>query len=170
MDLKKYIREIPDFPKPGIGFKDIMPLLQDKEAFKFAIDSLAQEVKGYNFDKIVAVEARGFILGAALAYKMGVGFIPVRKKNKLPAQTVSYTYQLEYGVDTLEMHQDALIEGESVLVLDDLLATGGTVNAVLNLVQKLKAKVALIAFLIELSFLQGREKLKDYPIVSLIQF
>ena len=170
MDLKKYIREVPDFPRPGIGFKDITPLLQDKEAFKFAIDSLAQKVKGYNFNKIVAVEARGFILGATLAYKMGVGFIPVRKKNKLPAQTISYTYQLEYGRDTLEMHQDALTEGEPVLVLDDLLATGGTVNAVLNLVQKLKAEVSVIAFLVELGFLKGREKLKDYPVVSLIQF
>lgn len=169
-DLRTYIREIPDFPKPGIKFKDITPLLQDKEAFKFAIDILAQELSSYKFDKIVAVESRGFIFGGALAYRLGVGFIPVRKKGKLPYKTVSYTYQLEYGEDTLEMHEDALKEGEAVVVLDDLLATGGTAKAVINLVKGLKAEVAVIAFLIELTFLNGREKLRGYPVISLIQF
>ena len=170
MDLKSYIREIPDFPKPGIGFKDIMPLLQDKEAFKEAIDSLYDAVKDCEFDKIIAVESRGFILGGALAYKMGVGFVPVRKKGKLPSKTISYTYQLEYGEDTLEIHEDALAAGERVLILDDLLATGGTVRAAINMVEQLKAEVAAVVFLIELTFLNGRDKIGDYPIKSLIQF
>ncbi|MDP8233739.1 MAG: adenine phosphoribosyltransferase [Candidatus Saelkia tenebricola] len=170
MDLKSYIREVPDFPKPGIGFKDIMPLLQDKEAFRAAIDDLYEMVQGYDFDKIVAIESRGFILGGALANKMGVGFIPVRKKGKLPSEVISYTYQLEYGEDTLEMHEDSLVKGERVLILDDLLATGGTVSAAINMVSQLGASVVLVAFLIELKFLSGREKIKDYPIKSLIQF
>jgi len=170
MDFKSYIREVPDFPKPGIGFKDIMPLLQDKEAFKAAIDALYDAVKDYEFDKIVAVESRGFILGGALAYKMGVGFVPVRKKGKLPSKTISYTYQLEYGEDTLEIHEDALAAGEKVLILDDLLATGGTVGAAINMVKQLQAEVAAVVFLIELTFLNGRDKIGDYPIKSLIQF
>ena len=170
MDLKSYIREIPDFPKPGIGFKDIMPLLQDKEALKEAIDALYDVVKDKKIDKIAAVESRGFILGGALAYKMGVGFVPVRKKGKLPSKTISYTYQLEYGEDTLEMHEDALAAGEKVLILDDLLATGGTVNAVINMVEQLGGEVSLAVFLIELTFLNGRDKLGNTPVISLIQF
>ncbi len=170
MDLKSYIREIPDFPKPGIGFKDIMPLLQDKEALKEAIDALYDAVKDKKIDKIAAVESRGFILGGALAYKMGVGFVPVRKKGKLPSKTISYTYQLEYGEDTLEMHEDALAAGEKVLILDDLLATGGTVNAVINMVEQLGGEVSLAVFLIELTFLNGRDKLGNTPVISLIQF
>lgn len=170
MDLKSYIREIPDFPKPGIGFKDIMPLLQDKEALKEAIDALYDAVKDKKIDKIAAVESRGFILGGALAYKMGVGFVPVRKKGKLPSKTISYSYQLEYGEDTLEMHEDALAAGEKVLILDDLLATGGTVNAVINMVEQLGGEVSLAVFLIELTFLNGRDKLGNTPVISLIQF
>lgn len=170
MELRAYIREIPDFPQPGINFKDITPLLQDKSAFRYAIDKLAQELARFQFEKIVAVESRGFIFASALAYKLGVGFIPVRKKGKLPYQTISYTYQLEYGEDTLEMHQDALNEGEQVLILDDLLATGGTLSAVVNLVRELKANISAIAFVVELTFLNGRDKLKEFPLVSLIKF
>ncbi len=169
-ELKSFIREIPDFPTPCINFKDITPLLQDKYAFKRAIDMLACESAKYSFDKILAIESRGFFFGGALSYKMGLGFVPVRKKGKLPYKKVSYTYSLEYGHDTLEMHEDAVKEGERVLIVDDLLATGGTVNAVINMVEKLKGIVSAAAFLIELDFLEGREKLKSYPIISLIHY
>ncbi|HAJ56559.1 MAG TPA: adenine phosphoribosyltransferase [Candidatus Omnitrophica bacterium] len=168
--LKKYIRDIPDFPKQGILFRDITTLLKDKKAFKKAIDSLAKAVKGKKVDYIVAVESRGFIFGAALAYKLGAGFVPVRKKGKLPAETISVTYELEYGTDTLEMHKDAIAPGSKVLIVDDLLATGGTVSAVCQLSEKIKSKIVGIIFLIELCGLKGRDKLKGLPVYSLIQY
>jgi adenine phosphoribosyltransferase len=169
-DLKKSIRNIPDFPKQGILFRDITTLLKDKTAFKKAIDGLARSVKGKKIDAIVAVESRGFIFGAALAYKLGIGFIPVRKKGKLPAETISAEYALEYGTDCLQIHKDALKPNSKILIVDDLLATGGTVAAVCQLSEKIKAKIAGIIFLIELSDLKGRDKLKGYPVFSLIQY
>jgi adenine phosphoribosyltransferase len=168
--LKTYIRDIPDFPKPGILFRDITTLLKDKTAFKKAIDELAGTVDGKRIDYVVAVESRGFIFGAALAYKLGVGFIPVRKKGKLPAETVSADYSLEYGTDSLEMHKDALYPNANVLIIDDLLATGGTAEAVCRLVKEAQAKISDVVFLIELCALKGREKLNGVPIHSLIQY
>ncbi len=168
--LKKYIRNIPDFPKQGILFRDITTLLKNKSAFKKSVDALAKAVRGKKVDYVVAVESRGFIFGAALAYKLGAGFIPVRKKGKLPAETISADYALEYGTDSLQMHKDALKANSKVLIVDDLLATGGTVAAVCQLTQQLKAKIAGIIFLIELCDLRGRDKLKGYPIFSLIQY
>ena len=170
LNLKDYIRSIPDFPKKGILFRDITTLLKEKKIFKKAIDLLANNFKNKKIDYVVAVESRGFILGGAVAYKLGAGFVPVRKKGKLPYKTISVTYELEYGIDTLEIHEDALFEKAKVLILDDLLATGGTAKAVAELVEKFKAKIVGIAFLIELVDLKGREKLKDYPVFSLIKF
>ncbi|MFA4888847.1 MAG: adenine phosphoribosyltransferase [Candidatus Omnitrophota bacterium] len=170
LNLADTIRNIPDFPKPGILFRDITTLLQNKLAFKQAVDELSGKFKNKKIDYIVAVEARGFILGAAIAYKLGLGFILVRKKGKLPWRTKSVTYALEYGTDTLEIHEDALKPGDKVLIIDDLLATGGTVRAVVDLVEAQKATIAAIAFVIELVDLKGREKLKGYPLVSLIKF
>ncbi len=168
--IEQSIRTIPDFPKPGILFRDITTLLKDGKAFKATIDLLYKKYKNQKIDKILAVESRGFVLGSVLAYKMGKGIVLVRKKGKLPYRTVSATYSLEYGTDTLEIHEDAITPGEKVLVVDDLLATGGTVSAVLDLVKKLKGKVAGIAFVIELVDLKGRGKLKGHPIFSLIKF
>jgi adenine phosphoribosyltransferase len=168
--LGKSIRSIPDFPKPGILFRDITTLVKDKKAFKLAIDILFKKYKNKKIDKVVAVESRGFIFGATLAYKLSAGFVPVRKKGKLPARTISATYALEYGTDTLEIHEDAINPGERVLIVDDLLATGGTVSAVIDLVKQLKGKIIGIGFLIELVDLHGRKKLKGYPIYSLIKF
>lgn len=170
IDLKNKIRNIPDFPKPGILFRDITTLLGDKEAFKQAIDALAAEYKNKKIDKVVAVEARGFILGGAIAHKIGAGFVPVRKKGKLPWKTKSATYSLEYGTDELHMHHDAINPGENVLIVDDLLATGGTAKAVIDLVSGSEGKIAGIAFLIELTDLKGIEKLKGFPVYSLIKF
>ena len=170
MELSSYIREVVDFPKEGIGFKDITTLLKDGDAFALSIDTMYKAVKDYSFDKIVAIESRGFIFGAALAYKMGIGFIPVRKKGKLPAETVSCTYELEYGEDTLEIHKDALSSGERILIMDDLLATGGTAAAVAKMVEEMGAEIALVAFLIELKFLKGRDRLREYSILSLIKY
>jgi len=169
-DLKKSIRSIPDFPKPGILFRDISTLLKDKQAFKSAIDALVAKYKNKKIDAVVAVEARGFILGGALAHRFKAGFVPVRKKGKLPWKTNSVTYDLEYGTDTLEVHQDAIAPGDNVLIVDDLLATGGTVKAVTELVKELKGKIVGIAFLIELTELKGIEKLKEYPVYSLIKY
>lgn len=170
IELKKHIRSIPDFPKPGILFRDITTLLRDKKAFKCVVDSLANKYKKKKIDKVVAVEARGFILGGVLAHKLGVGFVPVRKPGKLPWKTRSVTYALEYGTDTLEMHHDAISPGERVLIVDDLLATGGTVKAVVDLVKQLQGKIIGIAFLIELTDLKGKDKLKGYPVYSLIKY
>jgi adenine phosphoribosyltransferase len=170
IELKNYIRNIPDFPKAGILFRDITTLLKDKQAFKLAIEALVNKYKNKKLDKVVAVEARGFILGGVVAHKLGVGFVPVRKPGKLPAKTNSVTYALEYGTDTLEMHHDAINPGEKILIVDDLLATGGTVKAVTDLVKQLKAKIVGIVFLIELTALKGKDKLKGYPVFSLIKY
>ena len=169
VNIKDFIRDIPGFPKEGIIFKDITPLLKDKAAFKEVVDSLSDKFKDKKIDSVVSVESRGFIFGAAIARKLNVGFIPVRKKGKLPYKTYNVTYDLEYGQDTLEIHQDAIKKGDNVLIVDDLLATGGTVGAVIEIVEKMAGNIVGIAFLIELTALKGREKLKDYPVVSLIE-
>jgi adenine phosphoribosyltransferase len=158
--LRDYIRDIPDFPKQGILFRDITTLLKEEKVFKEAINRLADKFKGKKIDRVVAVESRGFIFGSVLAYKLGAGFIPVRKKGKLPADTISASYGLVYGVDTLEMHLDALRPNDRVLIVDDLLATGGTVKAVVDLVKQLKGKITGVVCLIELADLKGRDKLK----------
>ncbi len=170
IDLKKYIRNIPDFPKPGILFRDVTTLIQNPKAFKRSVDLLVQKYKGKKINKVVAVEARGFIFGAAVAHRLNAGFVPVRKKGKLPYKTNSVTYDLEYGTDTLEIHCDAIEKGDKVLIVDDLLATGGTVKAVTELVEGLKGKITGIAFVIELVDLGGRDKLKGYDSYSLIKF
>ena len=169
-DLKEIIRNIPDFPKKGIVFRDITPLIGEGEAFKYVIDEFAKRYKNKKIDYIVSVESRGFIFGAALAYVIGAGLIPVRKKGKLPHETYQVTYDLEYGKDTLEIHKDALEKGKNALILDDLLATGGTTRATIDLVNKLGGKVWEVAFVIELEFLKGREKIKDVPIFSLVKY
>lgn len=169
--IKKLIRDVPDFPKKGILFKDITTLLADGPEFHRAIDLLADRYKEKGIDRVVAVEARGFILGAPLAYRLGAGFVPVRKKGKLPhPNKLSASYDLEYGTDTLEIHKDGLIRGHKVLIVDDLLATGGTVGAVTRMVSELGGDVVELAFLIELEFLKGAEKLRDYPVFSLIKY
>lgn len=170
LDLKEFIREVPDFPKPGIAFKDITPLLKDPRAFHYTIDILFNKFHDKKIDTIVAIESRGFIIGSALALRLGVGFVPVRKKGKLPYKKISYTYQLEYGEDTLEIHEDALSSGDKVLIVDDLLATGGTAFAVAQLIKELKAHIVAIAFVIELTFLNGRDKLKDFSVFSIIKY
>ena len=169
-DLKNCIRDIPDFPKEGIVFKDITTLLQDKDALRVAIDALAEKYEGQDIDVVVGIEARGFIFGTALAYKLGTGFVPVRKKGKLPYKTKEVTYDLEYGTDVLEMHEDAVSKDSKVLIVDDLLATGGTVGAVTKLVQEQGADIIGLAFLVELGFLNGREKLGDLPVHSIITY
>jgi len=168
--LKKTIRSIPDFPKKGILFRDITTLLQNGPKFRRAIDTLAKHFQGKKIDKIVAVESRGFIIASPLAYKLKAGFIPVRKKGKLPYKTIESTYELEYGTDTLQMHADAFQPGANVLIVDDLLATGGTAKATIDLVEKLKGKVVGICFLIELTDLKGREKLKGHKVLSIIKY
>jgi len=168
--LEKSIRNIADFPKPGIIFRDVTTLIQNKVAFKKSIDLLAKQYKGRRIDKVVGVEARGFIFGSAIAYKIGASFVPVRKKGKLPYKTISTTYALEYGTDTLEIHQDAISPGEKILIIDDLLATGGTVKATADLVNQLGGKILGIGFVIELIDLHGKAKLKDYPVYSLVKF
>ena len=170
MDLKAYIRSIPDFPKKGIVFRDITTLIADADALRAAADALAEPFKHERVDLVVAPEARGFIFGAMVADRLGAGLVPVRKPGKLPAKTIQRTYDLEYGTDTLTMHADAVTRGQRVLVLDDLLATGGTIKACCDLVKELGGKVVGCAFVIELSFLKGREKLKDYRVVSLVEF
>jgi adenine phosphoribosyltransferase len=170
MDLKSFVRDIPDFPKKGIVFKDITPLLQSPKAFTYVIDQLAERYKPKNLDAIVAMESRGFIFGAPLAIKLGVGFVPVRKPGKLPYKTHQETYDLEYGKDTLEIHQDAVKLGGKVLVLDDVLATGGTAAATVRLVEKAGGKVDEAAFLMHLTFLNGQDKLKSTPFFPIIQY
>ena len=168
--LKEFIRDVPDFPKKGIIFKDITPLLNDKMAFRSACDQLAAHFKGSKIDHVAGIESRGFIFSPLMAYQLGSGFIPIRKKGKLPAAKESISYDLEYGVDSLEIHLDALKKGAQVIIVDDLLATGGTAEAVIRLVEKLGGHVVGLAFLIELTFLKGRQRLKDHRIHSLIQY
>ena len=168
--LEKSIRNIPDFPKPGILFRDVTTLIQDKTAFKKAVDLLAKKYKNLKIDKVVGVEARGFIFGAAVAYKIGAGFVPVRKKGKLPYKTVSASYSLEYGTDTLEMHKDAVRPGDRVLIVDDLLATGGTAGAACQLIERQGGTIVECAFVVELEFLGGRDRIKHVPVFSLVQY
>lgn len=170
MDFEKYIRDVPDYPKKGILFKDITPLLKNGPAFEEVIATMKKRFQNLGVSKICAIESRGFIFGAPLAYALGVGYVPVRKKGKLPWQTFSQEYALEYGTDQLEIHTDAVDQGEKVLIIDDLLATGGTVSAVCTLMKKLEAHVVGLGFLVELGFLGGREKLKGYEIFSLIKY
>ena len=169
-DLKDHIRDIPDFPKEGIIFKDITTLLKEKHAFKKSIDLLAKQFRRDNIEYIVGVEARGFIFGSALAYKLNAGFIPVRKKGKLPHKTKRITYELEYGTDELEIHEDAIPAGSRVLIVDDLLATGGTIKAVCDLVKQQEAEIVGVAFLVELGLLKGKVKLKEFPVYSVIKY
>jgi len=169
-DLKRLIREVPDFPKPGILFYDITTLLKDAQGFRKAVDALAEAVQGQQFDLVAGIEARGFIFASALAYQLGKGMIPVRKPGKLPAATAREEYALEYGTDAVEIHKDAVGPGTRVLIVDDLLATGGTARATARLVESLGGKVAGIAFVIELDFLKGREKLAGYPVFSLLHY
>lgn len=168
--LKQLIRDIPDFPIPGILFKDITTLIKNPEAFGEVIDRLADEFINDEIDVVVAIESRGFIFGAPLAYELGAGFVPVRKFGKLPAETVTKEYALEYGTNTLEMHVDAIEPGQRVLIVDDLLATGGTARATAELVESLGGQVVALAFVVELTFLAGREKLEGHRVVSLIQY
>jgi len=170
MDLKEKIRVIEDFPKKGISFKDITTILKDGEGFKYIIDKIVEKVKDKEIDLVVGPEARGFVLGAPVAYALGVGFVPVRKPGKLPADTLRYEYSLEYGNDALEIHKDAIIPGQRVLIVDDLLATGGTISAVAKLVEELGGVVASMGFVVELTGLKGREKLKGYDVFSLVQY
>ena len=170
MDLKSKIRTIPDWPKKGIMFRDITPLLQDKKAFKYVIDKFYKRYKGKNIDVIVAIESRGFIFGSVLAYKLGCSFVPIRKEGKLPHKTMKQEYSLEYGNAVVEIHEDAIKQGDKVLIVDDLIATGGTISATIKLVELLGGKIIEIAFVIELIDLKGRDKLKDYNVFSLVEF
>jgi adenine phosphoribosyltransferase len=170
MDLKGKVRVVEDFPKKGISFKDITSLLLDKEAYHYTVDAMVDICRSLDADLVVGPEARGFVLGAPVAYGLGVGFALVRKPGKLPAETVSYEYDLEYGKDILEIHKDAIKPGQRVVIVDDLLATGGTALAVAKLVEKLGGVVVGVVFAMELTFLNGREAMKDYNIHSLIQY
>jgi adenine phosphoribosyltransferase len=169
-DLKKLIREIPDFPKPGILFYDITTLLKDPAGLRAVIDALAARYRNAGIDTVLGIEARGFIFAPALACALGAGFVPVRKPKKLPAATEGIEYELEYGTDRLEIHRDAIAPGQRVLILDDLLATGGTAAAVAKLVEKLRGQVAGLGFVVELDFLKGREKLAGYDVFSLLHY
>ncbi len=170
-ELKQKIREIPDFPKPGILFYDVTTLFKDARGLRQVIDLLTERYRDRGIQKIVGIESRGFILGPVLAYNLGAGFVPVRKKGKLPAKTLSVSYQLEYGVDSLEIHEDAVRPGEKVLVVDDLIATGGTAAATVEMVRKLGGELVGLAFLIELAFLNGRDKIpEDVEVFSLLKY
>ena len=169
-ELRAKIREIPDFPKPGILFYDITTLLKDPVAYRAAIDAMLAPYAGTKIDIVVGMESRGFIFSAPLAYQLGAGLVPVRKLGKLPAETISVEYALEYGSNTLEVHRDAIEPGQKVLIVDDLLATGGTVNGTVELVQRLKGEIAGLAFLVELGFLKGRARLAGHPVSSVITY
>jgi adenine phosphoribosyltransferase len=170
MDFKEKIRVIPDFPQPGIRFKDITTLLKEGPAYRAAIDTMVERLKDKQIDLIVGPEARGFVVGAPLAYALGAGFVPVRKAGKLPGETIETEYSLEYGKDKLAIHRDAIQPGQRVLVADDLLATGGTISATINLVRQLQGELVGAAFFIELTYLDGRKKLQGIDVFSLVQY
>lgn len=169
-DLKKYIRSIKDFPKPGIVFRDITTLLKNPVALKSTMKQLFEFAKDIDATKIAGIESRGFMFGTMLAERLDIGFVPIRKPGKLPAETVQETYELEYGTDSLEIHKDAIEKGDKVIIHDDLLATGGTARAATNLIEKLGGRVVQLSFIIELGFLKGRDKLNDYQVKSLINY
>jgi adenine phosphoribosyltransferase len=170
MELASLIRDVPDFPIEGIMFKDITTLIRDEDAFREVIDWMTDQYASSQVDRVVAIEARGYIFGAPLAYNLGAGFVPIRKPGKLPAKIVSESYELEYGTNTLEIHEDGIEPGQRVLVIDDLLATGGSARAAVNLVERLGGTIVGVAFLVELDFLHGREKLEGYDVLSLIHY
>ena len=170
MDLSSKIRNVPDFPKKGVGFKDITTLLKDRAAFRDAVKQLSAPYRGESIDLVVGIESRGFILGAAVAHELGVGFVPLRKPGKLPYKKIRQEYALEYGTDAIEIHEDAIAPGERVLLVDDLLATGGTAKAACDLIERLGGKIVALEFLIELSFLNGREKLGSRKVRALIKY
>ncbi|WP_026839552.1 adenine phosphoribosyltransferase [Gillisia sp. JM1] len=170
MDLNKYIREIPNFPKEGIKYKDITPLLRSPEAIKESVAQFLELIGDEKIDKVVGIESRGFLFGMLLAEKLNAGFVPIRKPGKLPAETYSEVYELEYGKDTLEIHCDAIQKGERIILHDDVLATGGTARAACDLVKKMGAEIVQCNFLVELTFLNGRKKLNSYPVKSLLKY
>ena len=170
MRLEDYIRDIPDFPQPGIIFKDITPLLGAPEAFREVVKRMAEPLRGRDLDAVVSVEARGFLFGSALAYELGLPIVPARKRGKLPYDVISVTYTLEYGEDSIEMHTDGVTSGQRVAVVDDVLATGGTLAAACQLVEKAGAKIDILSLVVELAFLEGRDKLQGYEISSVITY
>ncbi len=170
MDIRNKIRNVQNFPKNGIEFKDITTLIGDGEAFKYTVDAMVDNLRDHNIDLIVGPEARGFIFGTPVAYELGIGFVPIRKPGKLPSEVEAYEYSLEYGTDILEIHKDAIKPGQRVAIVDDLLATGGTIGAAAKLVEKLGGEVVILQFLIELTSLEGREKLKGYNVISLVDY
>lgn len=170
LNLEKLIRDVPDFPKPGVVFKDITPLLRDPKAFAYAVDRMVEPVRGKKVDVVIGIESRGFIFGGPIAQRLGAGFAPARKLKKLPWQTVRATYELEYGTDAIEMHRDAIQRGQKVLAVDDLLATGGTMKACCELVERLGGDLVACTFLIELAFLKGREKLGERPAHAVLRY
>ena len=170
MDFKSLIRDVPDFPKSGIMFKDITPLLKDNIAFNAVIRELSKPFKEVKIDQVLGIESRGFILAPAIALELGCGFVPVRKPGKLPADTLKQSYALEYGTDSVEIHRDALSKGKSLLLVDDVLATGGTMEATCRLVEKLGGTIVATCFLLELAFLNGRSKLEPYPVETLLRY
>ena len=170
MDIKSKIREIPDFPKKGVNFKDITPLLLDHASFSYALHQIIRRFRGEKVDVVASAESRGFIIGSILAYELGAGFVPLRKPGKLPYRTIKQEFETEYSTDAFEVHEDAIKKGDTVLIVDDVLATGGTASAAAHLVEKLGGKVLSFVFLMELSFLKGREKIKKYPVFSLLDY
>jgi adenine phosphoribosyltransferase len=168
--LEEYVRSIPDFPEEGIIFRDVTSVLQDKDSLKLSIDAMMDELKGLDFDIIVGPESRGFIFGVPIAYNLNKAFVPIRKKGKLPCETIEMEYALEYGTATIEMHKDAVKPGQKVVIIDDLIATGGTIEAIIKLIEQLGGEVIKIVFLMELEGLNGREKLKGYDIASVIKY
>lgn len=170
MDLKSILRQVPNFPKPGINFIDITTLIINQDAFRWTVDQLARPYLGKKIDKVVAIESRGFVFGAPLALKLNAGLVLIRKPNKLPADTYSHTYELEYGTDQVEIHKDAIQNSDHVVIVDDLLATGGTVNAVIQLLNNFTCTIEGISFVVELAFLHGRDKLSSYPVYSYVTY